>query len=70
MINYNQIGHILLASVALVGIIVLQALGKGQVDLYALLGGIAGFSGQSATIHSLSDATTDTLKNKAGGSGQ
>jgi len=59
--NYNQIAHIALAAVALIGIIVLQALGKGQADLYALLGGIAGFSGQSATIHSLSDATTAML---------
>jgi len=62
--NYNQIGHLALAAVALIGIIVLQALGKGQVDLYALLGGIAGFSGQSATIHTLSDATTAMLTRK------
>jgi len=61
MMNYNQIMHIALAAVALIGIIVLQALGKAQPDLYALLGGIAGFSGQSATIHTLSDATTAVL---------
>ena len=52
-LNLNQLSHAVLAVVAVVGIIVLQALGKGQVDLYALLGGIAGFSGQSSTIHSL-----------------
>ena len=51
--NINQISHSVLAVVAVVGIIVLQALGKGQADLYALLGGIAGFSGQTATLHSL-----------------
>ena len=51
--NINQISHAVLAVVAVVGIIVLQALGKGQVDRYALLGGIAGFSGQNSTIHSL-----------------
>ena len=51
--NTNQIGHLALSAIAVIGIIVLQALGKGQVDLYALLGGIAGFSGQSSTIHSL-----------------
>jgi len=62
--NYNQIAHIALAAIALIGIIVLQALGKAQPELYALLGGIAGFSGQSATIHSLSDATTAMLTRK------
>jgi hypothetical protein len=51
--NINQISHSVLAVVAVIGIIVLQAHGKGQADLYALLGGIAGFSGQTATIHSL-----------------
>ena len=54
----NQIAHSILAVIAVIGIIVLQALGKGQADLYAFLGGIAGFSGQSATLHSLfSDGT-------------
>jgi hypothetical protein len=55
--NINQISHSVLAVVAVIGIIVLQALGKGQADLYALLGGIAGFSGQTATIHSLLGGT-------------
>lgn len=49
--NENQIGHYVLAVAAVIGIVVLQALGKGQPDLYALLGGLAGFSGQTATLH-------------------
>lgn len=57
--NTNQIGHLALAAIAVIGIIVLQALGKGQADLYALLGGIAGFSGQSATLHTLFSAGTE-----------
>lgn len=51
--NTPAIAHSVLALVAVIGIIVLQALGKGQPDLYALLGAIAGFSGQSATMHGL-----------------
>lgn len=51
--NENQIAHSVLAVISIIGIIVLQALGKGQPDLYALLGGVAGFSGQTATLHSI-----------------
>jgi hypothetical protein len=51
--NIPALTHATLALVAIIGIIVLQALGKGQVDLFALLGGIAGFSGQSASMHAL-----------------
>lgn len=60
--NVNQISHSVLAVVAIIGIIVLQALGKGQADIFALLGGVAGFSGQSATLHSLFSVGKDDAK--------
>lgn len=60
--NINQISHSVLAVVAVVGIIVLQALGKGQADIFALLGGVAGFSGQAATLHSLFSVGKDDEK--------
>lgn len=46
----QQIGHTALAALAVIGIIVLQVMGKGQPDIYALLGGIAGFSGQTSAM--------------------
>ena len=60
--NINQISHSVLAVVAVVGIIVLQALGKGQADIFALLGGVAGFSGQAATLHNLFSVGKDDEK--------
>ena len=65
MMNINAIGHIILASVSVIGIIVLQSLGKGQPELYALLGGIAGFSGQTASMHSIFESNSENEEKKS-----
>lgn len=57
--NTNAISHAVLAVISVIGIIVLQALGKGQPDIYAVLGALAGFSGQTVTMHALLDTTDE-----------
>ncbi len=45
--------HAALSAIALIALVVLQALGHPSADLFALLGGIAGGSGAAAYTHSL-----------------
>ena len=51
--NVNAIGHYTIAVIAIVGIIVLQALHQGNQDIFALLGAVAGFTGNAGYTHTL-----------------
>ncbi len=51
--------HAILAAIALIGLVILQATGHASADLFALLGGIAGGSGSAAYTHSLLEEPED-----------
>ena len=41
--NTTQISHLVIASLAIIAMAVLQALGHGNADLFAMFGAAAGF---------------------------